>query len=266
MEKHRAIPIGYMTVGEVAKKAGTTVRTLQYYDKEGVLTPSSESEGGRRLYTHKDMVRLYYIQSMKYLGFSLDDIKNKLPQINTPQEVSAALTNQAKGVREMIDSLKDVLESIEMLNSEVLLMESVDWKKYAEIVGVLHLKNSGYWIIKHMDGSVMEYIMENFDNAAATQLHEKYAQIVEKSVKTQQAGHPPHSAEAAALAKEWWDYAMEITKGDPSIMSELIEMGKKLDNDEWSAKFSFDKEYLEKALSIHFANIGHDPFNPEGKG
>ena len=49
MSKNRAIPKGYMTVGELAKKMGTTVRTLQYYDKEGLLSPSSESEGGRRL-------------------------------------------------------------------------------------------------------------------------------------------------------------------------------------------------------------------------
>lgn len=58
MQKYRAIPQGYMTVGELAKKMGTTVRTLQYYDKEKLLSPSAESEGGRRLYTDKDMVRL----------------------------------------------------------------------------------------------------------------------------------------------------------------------------------------------------------------
>ena len=37
MAKYRAIPQGFMTVGEVAKKMGVTVRTLQYYDKEGLL-------------------------------------------------------------------------------------------------------------------------------------------------------------------------------------------------------------------------------------
>ena len=35
MNKHKAIPQGYMTVGEVAKKMNTTVRTLQHYDREG---------------------------------------------------------------------------------------------------------------------------------------------------------------------------------------------------------------------------------------
>lgn len=45
MNKHKAIPQGYMTVGEVAKKMNTTVRTLQHYDREGLLSPSSVSEG-----------------------------------------------------------------------------------------------------------------------------------------------------------------------------------------------------------------------------
>lgn len=40
MAKYKAIPQGYMTVDEVAKKMGVTVRTLQYYDKEGLLAPS----------------------------------------------------------------------------------------------------------------------------------------------------------------------------------------------------------------------------------
>ena len=48
METEKAIPTGYMTVGEVAQKMGVTVRTLQYYDREGLLTPSAISEGGRR--------------------------------------------------------------------------------------------------------------------------------------------------------------------------------------------------------------------------
>ena len=75
MAKHRSIPPGFMTVGEAAKKTGVTVRTLQYYDREGLLSPSAESEGGRRLYTDKDLVMLHQIISLKSLGFSLDDIK-----------------------------------------------------------------------------------------------------------------------------------------------------------------------------------------------
>ena len=41
MEKQKAIPEGFMAIGEAAKKLGVTVRTLQHYDKEGLLSPSA---------------------------------------------------------------------------------------------------------------------------------------------------------------------------------------------------------------------------------
>lgn len=71
MEKQKAIPEGFMAIGEAAKKLGVTVRTLQHYDKEGLLSPSAVSSGGRRLYTNKDLVMVHQILSLKHLGFSL---------------------------------------------------------------------------------------------------------------------------------------------------------------------------------------------------
>jgi len=134
MDKHRAIPQGYMTVGEAAKKMNTTVRTLQYYDKEGILSPSAESEGGRRLYTEQDFIKLHQIQSMKYLGFTLDDIKNRLIYLDTPTDVAALLTEHAATIREKITALSESLQAIEALKEEVLQMQSVDFKKYADII------------------------------------------------------------------------------------------------------------------------------------
>ena len=86
--KHKAIPQGYMTVGELARKMDVTVRALQHYDREGLLSPSAVSEGGRRLYTDKDIVKLHQILSLKHLGFSLDDIKNRLIPLDTPDEIA----------------------------------------------------------------------------------------------------------------------------------------------------------------------------------
>lgn len=52
MNKKKAIPENYMTVGELAKKMGTTVRTLQYYDKEGLLSPTNTKEyWGKYIYS-----------------------------------------------------------------------------------------------------------------------------------------------------------------------------------------------------------------------
>ena len=141
MSKNRAIPKGYMTVGDLAKKMGTTVRTLQYYDKEGLLSPSSESEGGRRLYSDKDMVKLHQILTLKSLGFSLDDIKNRLISLENPEAIAGVLTEQAAAIREKINSLSEALTAVEALKEEILQMQSVDFKKYADIIINLQMKN-----------------------------------------------------------------------------------------------------------------------------
>ena len=140
MEKRKAIPQGYMTVGDIAKKMGVTVRTLQYYDKEGLLSPTAESEGGRRLYTHKDTIKLFQIQYMKNLGFSLVEIKCRLPSIETSEDVVNALTTQASEIRANLIALKDALISIEELQTEIEKMETVDWLKYANIAGTLQAR------------------------------------------------------------------------------------------------------------------------------
>ena len=120
MEKYRAIPQGYMTAGAVAKKMGVTVRTLQHYDKEGLLSPSAMSEGGRRLYTDKDIIKLHQILSLKHLGFSLDDIRDRLISLDNPTDVAQILSEQSAIVREKIASLTELLSKIEALKTEVL--------------------------------------------------------------------------------------------------------------------------------------------------
>ena len=141
MEKHRAIPDGYMKVGELAKKMGITVRTLQYYDKEGLLSPSSESEGGFRLYTDKDMVKLIQILTMKQLGLTLSDIKSRLVSLDAPDDMVHVLTEHETSIREKIETLSESLREIGALKAEVIQMKTMDFKKYATILLNLQMKS-----------------------------------------------------------------------------------------------------------------------------
>ena len=163
MERYRAIPPGYMTVGEVAKKMDVTVRTLQHYDKEGLLSPSATSDGGRRLYTDKDLVTLHQIVSLKSLGFSLNDIKQRLIPLETPTDVATALTEQADSIREKIEQLTASLTAIEQLKEEVLQMQTVNFKKYADIIVNLQMKNDSYYLIKRFDDDMLDHIRNQFD-------------------------------------------------------------------------------------------------------
>lgn len=63
------------TVHEVSELAGVSVRTLQYYDKIGLLVPTARTEAGYRLYGDEDLVRLQQILLYRALEFPLKDIK-----------------------------------------------------------------------------------------------------------------------------------------------------------------------------------------------
>ena len=63
-----------LKIGELAKRAGLTVRTLHHYDSIGLLSPSARSDSGFRLYNQDDVVRLHRIHALKQLGCSLADI------------------------------------------------------------------------------------------------------------------------------------------------------------------------------------------------
>ena len=174
MEKSKAIPQGYMTVGEVAKKMGVTVRTLQYYDREGLFSPSAESEGGRRLYTDKDVVKLHQILSLKHLGFSLSDIKNRLIPLDTPNEVA-----------------------------EVLQMQAVDFKKYADIIVNVQMKNNFYWLIKHFDEQTLDHIRSRFDRDSGLAFMDAFTRLQDEALRLLKAGEPPEGQQGQALAKAY---------------------------------------------------------------
>lgn len=261
MEKNKTIPGDYMTVGEVAKKMNVTVRTLQYYDKEGLLSPTSESEGGRRLYTHKDLVKLHQILSMKHLGFSLYDIKNRLISLETPSEVANALTMQAETIREKIDNLSESLRDIEALKEEVLQMKQVDFKKYADIIANLQMNNHFYWLIKHLDEETLNHYRNHFDMDSGLAVLDSFTSLFEEAILLQEKAVPPESETGIAFAEAFWDMISEFTGGDMSMLPKLMEMATiaKSDN-RWKEQQEAAFAFIEPALDAYFSQMNYNPF------
>ena len=261
MAKYRAIPDGYMTVGEVAKKLGTTVRTLQYYDKEGLLSPSAESEGGRRLYTDKDLVTLHQILSLKSLGFSLDDIKSRLISLETPTDVATALTEQADSIREKIEQLTDSLTAIEQLKAEVLQMQTVNFKAYADIIVNLQMKNGSYYLIKRFDDDTLDHIRNQFDRESGLDFIDRFNRLSDEIVQFQKENVLPESEKCQRVVKEYWGLIMEFTNGDMSMLPKLMEIGN-IDTatNAWEERQKIVNDYLELALQVYFSKLGVNPF------
>lgn len=264
MEKYRAIPQGYMTVGEVAKKMDVTVRTLQHYDKEGLLSPSAMSDGGRRLYTDKDIVKLHQILSLKHLGFSLDDIRDRLIPLDAPADVAQILSEQAAAIRKKIADMTESLSAIEALKTEVLEMQSVDFKKYADIIVNLEMKNDFYWLIKHFDSETLDHIRSRFDKESGLAFLQRFLHLQDEAIRLQEDGVPAGGQRGIQFAKDYWDLILEFTDGDTAMLPKLMQMGE-IDelNQEWQQKQARANAFIEPALGAYFSNLGVNPFQEE---
>ncbi|MFI0242389.1 MerR family transcriptional regulator [Streptomyces sp. NPDC016845] len=64
-----------LTIGQLARRTGLTVRTIRFWSDEGVLHPATRSDGGYRLYDAESVARLELIRTLRELGLGLDDVR-----------------------------------------------------------------------------------------------------------------------------------------------------------------------------------------------
>lgn len=64
-----------MTIGDVARRSGFTIRTLRYYERRGLLAPAARRASGYRLYGEVELHKLAFIRQAKALGLTLAGIR-----------------------------------------------------------------------------------------------------------------------------------------------------------------------------------------------
>ena len=100
-----------LTVSQVAKLAGVSVRALHHYDELGLLSASERSAAGYRLYSDVDLQRLQQVLFFKELGFALEAIRSLM---GDPKfELRSALLMQRHLLEEKVARLKKVLAAVD---------------------------------------------------------------------------------------------------------------------------------------------------------
>lgn len=104
------------STGEIAELCGVTVRTVQYYDKEGLLKPESFSEGGRREYGENSLKTLQIICMYKQLGLSLAEIKDVISdEANSKKILLSVLAERERALDEEIKQKLSARDSIKII-------------------------------------------------------------------------------------------------------------------------------------------------------
>lgn len=132
----------YYSSGEFARMAQITVRTVRYYDKQNILKPSLVTPTGARFYTEEDFARLQQIMLLKYLGFSLEDIRELTVNDSDYSYLEHSLEQQQNLVRDHIEQLQLVEQAIGETVTEIRQQQNVDWNRMRELIHLTGMENS----------------------------------------------------------------------------------------------------------------------------
>ncbi|MDU5453661.1 MerR family transcriptional regulator [Pseudescherichia vulneris] len=200
-------------VGELAKRAGITVRTLHHYEQTGLLLPSARSEAGYRLYNLADVQRLHMIQALAKAGLELAEIKDFLEQdtLSLPDLLDAQIALLDRQLRS-IHTLRDQLCT---LRSGLEGESEPDLESWLQTLELMNMYDR--WFTKD-ELQQLPFAAEGEQLASlwAALVTEAQTLMAQKVVET--------DANAMDLAIRWMDRLEQDTAGKPEFLTRLNEM------------------------------------------
>lgn len=242
------------TIGELARIGGVTVRTLQYYDEQHLLKPII-TEGGRRKYTREDVLRLEQILFLKSLGFSLDEINEKILDLNTSADLKNIFTMQRNALTGQIEQLNNIVGMLDTAIAETNIHQEINMDRLITIMESMKRGNPYAFVIRYFnDDQLKSFAIQLFttpDNMKVKEVFEKLKELYEKGVD-------PKGEEGQELAKRWWIMVNEFSSGDINLLMSLINAGLDISNWPYEARDIQEpiKNFLVKALNFYIHNNG----------
>ena len=245
------------SVGELAKATGLTVRTLQHYDRIGLLPPSGRTDGGRRYYTDSDLIKLTQIVFYKSIGISLSEMREKLSNQPAPGELESVFRGQLSVLLQKMDALH---MAFSVLRSAVGLLHSgqaLPFELLARIIREMDESGLREWaafsfhpaLLQDLEGDALATV-----DGAMHFYHTMRALMVE-AVALRNANTAPDHPAAQRLAR----------RGDEDVVRRIATLGDGAteaalavdqNREAWPAAdrtlFEAAEPFLEAALAVYF--------------
>ncbi|VWB97193.1 MerR family transcriptional regulator [Burkholderia lata] len=205
-----------LKIGELAKKAGLSVRTLHHYDAIGLLSPLQRTDGGARLYGQDDLIRLHRIEALKRFGYSLPDIKASLDgqptliPLQLLQRQIAELNAQALRAQRLGRHLQYIVDMVSA-GSEIA---AADWMNALELMNMYQ---------KHLDDDELDALLAS-GHETVPPLDPAWTVLIDEVRVAMQKALPTESEAAQALAWRWIRLVIRMTHNDPDLATKLMLM------------------------------------------
>ena len=133
---------GYYSSGQFARMANVSLRTIRYYDQQNILKPSFVNDSGARFYTDADFARLQQILLLKYLGFSLNDIREMTIKDMDYHFMLNSLKMQKKLIQDKIEQMQLVENAINNTTEAIEQNREINWSQMLDLIHLTGMENS----------------------------------------------------------------------------------------------------------------------------
>ena len=212
-----------LRVKEFAREAGVSVRTLHLYDRLGLLKPAALTASGYRLYGDAELERLEHIVLLRFLGFSLDQIRELLAGPRRP--LRDALRMQRSVIERQQRRLAAAMAALAEAERRLSEDEQADlWPTLRNVMEAFTMQNDWEWTRRYYSQEALEKIGRfhaETPRETIEQGERDWSALIADVEEAASRGVDPASDEARALADRWRALLLQFTKGDAEIQRGL---------------------------------------------
>jgi DNA-binding transcriptional MerR regulator len=211
-------------IKEFANMAGVTPRTLQYYDRMGLLKPSGYTKKNHRMYEVDDLLRLQQVLTFKYLGYGLVEIRRLM---QSPQyDLKAALRAQRKAIADRIAQLEKVERSLDRISDalESLKAETLDWDLVRGVIAGVVVSERWNWLQDYYTPEQQKILKARARKVTPQQMmkwQRQWSEVLLGFQQLMERKRKPGDAEAQRLAQTAVGLVQAFSGGNKGIEASL---------------------------------------------
>jgi DNA-binding transcriptional MerR regulator len=127
-----------LKISEFAKRSGVTVKTLLHYDKIGLLQPSLKTEAGYRIYCDEDFIKLQQITTLKFIGLSLEEIKQLINEKG--QNIESVISVQTRALEEKKKHIETVITALNKAEKQIQNNSFLEIQQLIDIIKITNME------------------------------------------------------------------------------------------------------------------------------
>lgn len=231
------------TTGEAAKISGLTIRTLQHYDNIGLLPATGRTQSGRRYYTDNDMQKLEQVVLYKNLGFTLEEMKDKLVRADNLETVTQILEQQKMLLYSHMDQMQNSIAAIEACVEIASIQKDPPWHLLSAFLQCLNSTDIFHWKNYEFTNEqkiIIEECLPTMDDVM--EFYTMWKRLSIKAAAFFAAEVPPDNRIARKLASDWLAMTTKVSGGKDENLSAYLQVDE--NRGMWSPA---ERELIEQA-------------------